>query len=346
VSLFFRQFPSASTAFNTGYRALRLYVSNRSLRAWTTAGSHYWKRIRGHPTPTFVTVAVTYRCQCRCIHCYSDSPGRPPEEEMTTAQLKSVIRQIRDLGALAVHFSGGEPLLRKDIYDLVAYARGLGLLTRVNTNGMLINRESAKRLKAAGLTECGVSLDSAEPAVHEQFRGTPNLHARVLSAIRTLRQAGIPCRVMTVALKSGVPAGLARTVALGRRLGARYMYILLPIAVGGWDLAYDQVLTAREREQIRALQDLTFAHLELPTESTNCCVFRKSILYVSANGNVTPCAFVPYVLGNVNKQPLELIWRHHCASLSLECRGDCPMNTAGQREALRRHVETVALGLS
>jgi MoaA/NifB/PqqE/SkfB family radical SAM enzyme len=345
-SRFFKHFPSASTAFNTGFRALRLYISNRSWKAWAAAGSHYLKRIRGIPTPTFVTVAATYRCQCRCAHCYSDSPGGPREEDMSTDQLKSVIRQVRGLGALAVHFSGGEPLLRKDIFDLVAYARGLGLLTRVNTNGILITPESARRLKAAGLTECGVSLDSADPAVHESFRGTPNLHAHALRAIRTLRRFGIPCRVMTVALKASVTSGLARTVALGRNLGARYMYILLPIAVGGWDLSYDQVLTVRERERIRELQDLTFAHLELPTEHTNCCVYRKSILYVSAQGNVTPCAFVPYVLGNINEQPLELIWRRHCASLSLECRGDCPMNIPTQREALRRHVCRVAGELS
>jgi MoaA/NifB/PqqE/SkfB family radical SAM enzyme len=342
MSLIFRQFPTASTAFNTGYRALRLFISNRSLKAWMTAGTHYLKRLRGVPCPTFVTVAVTYRCQCRCTHCYSNSPGRPDEEEMTTAELKAVIRQVKALGALAVHFSGGEPLLRKDIFELVAYAHAIGLLTRVNTNGLLINAATAKKLKAAGLTECGVSLDSAEPDVHEQFRGTPNLHERALSAIRTLRRFGISCRVMTVAMKSHVPDGLGRVIKLGRRLGARYMYILLPIAVGGWDRTYGQVLTLRERNQIRALQDLTFAHLELPTENTNCCVYRKAILYVSANGNVTPCAFVPYVLGNAREQPLALIWRRHCDMLRLECRGDCPMNIPAQQEALRRHVAQVA----
>jgi MoaA/NifB/PqqE/SkfB family radical SAM enzyme len=342
MSLIFRQFPTASTAFNTGYRALRLYVSNRSLKAWAMAGSHYLKRLRGIPCPTFVTVAVTYRCQCRCVHCYSDSPGRPDEVEMTTSEIKAVIRQVRDLGAMAVHFSGGEPLLRKDIYKLVSYAHGLGLLTRVNTNGLLIDAETATKLKAAGLTECGVSLDSAEPAVHEQFRGVPNLHQRALSAIRTLRRFGVPCRIMTVAMKSHVPDGLDRVIQLGRNMGARYMYILLPIAVGGWDRTYGQVLTLHERTQIRALQDLTFAHLELPTESTNCCVYRKAILYISANGNVTPCAFVPFVLGNVRDQPLELIWSRHCAGLSLECRGDCPMNIAARREALRSHVTRVA----
>ena len=89
------------------------------------------------------------------------------------------------------------------------------------------------------------------------------------------------------------------------------MYILIPIASGGWDAEYDQILNSRERAQIRALQDLKMAHLEMPTERTNCCVFRKSILYVSANGNVTPCAFVPYVLARIKEHSLALIWKHH-----------------------------------
>ncbi len=342
MSWLFRHFPSASAAFNVRYRALRLYVTNGSLRALAAAGSHLWQRIRGRPTPTFVTVAVTYRCQIRCEHCYADSPTRTPEEELTAGQLRSVLRQVRDLGAMAVHFSGGEPLLREEIFELISYARGLGLLTRLNTNGILLNKKNVKRLKAAGLTECGVSLDSAQPDVHDRFRGTPDLHKQVLRGIRVLRQFGIPCRVMTVALKSSVPTGLARTIALARSLGASYMYILLPIAVGGWDGAYEQVLASSERAQIRALQDLTFAHLEMPTERTNCCVFRKSILYVSANGNVTPCAFVPYVLGNAKEHPLELLWREHCARLSLVCRGDCPMNIPAEREAMRQHVAGVA----
>jgi len=65
----------------------------------------------------------------------------------------------------------------------------------------------------------------------------------------------------------------------------------------------------------------------------------------SANGNVTPCAFVPFVLGSLRDQSLERLWRRHCAALTLECRGDCPMNIPWQREALRKHVDEVAQSL-
>ena len=73
MSFFFRHLRGVSGAFNTNYRALMLYIGNRSLRAWSAAARHYAMRLGGHLTPAFVTVAVTYRCQCRCAHCYSTS---------------------------------------------------------------------------------------------------------------------------------------------------------------------------------------------------------------------------------------------------------------------------------
>jgi AdoMet-dependent heme synthase len=342
MSLAFRYLPTASAVFNTNSRALRMYLSNRSLKAWFAAGEHYARRLGGQPCPTFATVAVTYRCQCRCEHCYSNSPDRPRENEMSTEEIRSVLDQIRQLGAMAVHFSGGEPLLREDLFDLVSHARSLGLLTRVNSNGLLLTEEAVKRLKAVGLTECGVSLDSADPEVHDRFRGMPGLHERAVRGIRALVRHGVPCRIMTVASRDSIPEGFERTVALGKSLGGRFMYVLVPIASGAWGDAVGELLSASERAKLRELQDLTFAHLEMPTAGTNCCVARRALLYVSANGNVTPCAFVPFVLGNVRKQPLEQIWRRHCEHLALECRGDCPMNIPDQREALRHHVEDVA----
>ncbi len=339
MSLAFRHLPRASAAFNTSWRALRMYVGNRSARAWVAAGGHYARRIAGRPSPSFVTLAVTYRCQCRCAHCYADSPSRPRENELGTEELRSALRQIRGLGAMAVHFSGGEPLLRDDLFELIGYARSLGLLTRVNSNGLLLDEANVRRLKAAGVTECGVSLDSADPAVHDRFRGTAGLHERAVRGIRTLVRHGVPCRVMTVAARETIPGGLERTIALGRQLGASYLYILIPIAAGTWSDAAGELLTDAERARIRELQDLTFAHLEMPTAGTNCCVYRKDILYVSANGNVTPCAFVPFVLGNLREQPLREIWERHCSGLDLVCRGDCPMNDPHRREALRRHAE-------
>ncbi len=345
MSFFFRHLPSMSGAFNTNYRALMLYIGNRSLRAWSAAARHYAMRLRGRPSPTFVTVAVTYRCQCRCAHCYSSSPSRSIDRELTTPELRSVLRQVKGLGAMAVHFSGGEPLLREDLFELVSYARELGLVSRVNTNGLLLNEKNVARLKAAGVTECGVSLDSTEPVKHNSFRGVPRLYDRVIDGVEILNRFGVPCRIMTVASRESIPDGIRRLKSLAFRMGAHRMYIVTPIAAGEWDQASAELLTPGELAQLRELQDLTFAHLEMPSANTNCCVYRKNLLYVSANGNVTPCPFVPFVLGSLEEWSLDEIWRSHCNRMNLVFRGDCPMNYPEHREAMRRHVEAVAQDL-
>lgn len=212
MSRLYRYSPPVHAALSTLYRSLRLYVYNGSAKAWAGAARHFWLRARGIPSPTFVTVAVTYRCQARCVHCYANSPERPHEPEPTTEQLKSVISQVKALGAMAVHFSGGEPLLRKDLFELIRYARDLGLLTRINSNGLLLDEENTGQLKAAGLTECGVSLDSADPETHDRLRGVPGLHEKVLQGIRNLARQKIPIRIMSLALKEKVPDGVAETI--------------------------------------------------------------------------------------------------------------------------------------
>ncbi len=345
MSFFFRHLPGLSGAFNTNYRALMLYIGNRSLRAWLAAARHYGMRLRGHPSPTFVTVAVTYRCQCRCAHCYSSSPSRSLDRELTTQELLSVLRQVKGLGAMAVHFSGGEPLLREDLFELVNYARELGLVTRVNSNGLLLNETNVARLKAAGVTECGISLDSTDPAIHNSFRGVPGLYGRVIAGIETLGRHGVPCRVMTVASRESIPEGIRRLKSLALRMGAHRMYIVTPIAAGEWGEASDELLTPGELAQLRELQDLTFAHLEMPSANTNCCAYRKNLLYVSANGDVTPCPFVPFILGSLEERSLDEIWQCHCKRMNLVFRGDCPMNYPEHREAMRRHVQAVAQDL-
>jgi len=120
------------------------------------------------------------------------------------------------------------------------------------------------------------------------------------------------------------------------------VFIFFPMAVGRWDRAYGEVLTGEERQRVRALQDLSLVHLELPTPRTVCCAHEKLVLYVSATGDVTPCPFVPFVMGNIRERPLAEMWRRYCAGMKLAYRGDCPMNDPGARDAFRRHVESVA----
>jgi len=328
------------------WRALRLYVANRSLRAWFQAARFLALRMVGRPAPAFLDIALTYRCQCRCPHCAAASDGNAQDGELDTDQLRSVIRQAARLGVLEVIFSGGEPLLRGDLEQLVREAHQAGMLTRVNTNGLLLDRERAARLKRARLTQCCVSLDAADAEVHDRLRGVPGLFDKALGALGNLRAAGIPFQLHTYARKESLQGDLERIAALGRELGAIAVFIFFPVAAGRWHGAFEQALSSRERAGVRALLRLPGVDVELPGPRSLCGVSARWILALTPSGDVTPCPPVPYVIGNVKEHGLQELWRTHCATMRLRFRGRCPMNDVRWREALRRHVESVAARLS
>jgi MoaA/NifB/PqqE/SkfB family radical SAM enzyme len=261
---------------------------------------------------------------------------------LETWQFKSVIDQAKQLGALYITFSGGEPLLREDTVELVEHAHGKGLLTRINTNGLLLDRERVSKLKKAGLTQCGVSIDDADPHTHDRLRGVAGAHKKVLQGIKNLREFNIPCQILVYASKRNVTSGLEKVINLGRQLGVLSVYILFPVAIGRWDGAFEQLLTKEEKARVRELQDLTFVHVEIPTSRAMCAVFAKSVLFVSPQGDVTPCPFIPYVIGNIKNHTLEELWHCYSAKLSGGYRGDCVLNSTEHREVLQRHVESVA----
>ena len=330
-----------TTGVNALYRAALLYWSARSPQAWLQAASYLRLRMAGHSPPVTITIAPTYRCQCRCVHCFAAVAGRKGGDELTTDQWKQVIDEAKGIGTLQVIFSGGEPLWHEDIVELVAHAHDAGLLTRVSTNGLLLTRQRVARLKRAGLTQCGVSIDDRDPAVHDRLRGLPGTFARAMEGVRNLREFGIFCKILVYASRRNVTAGLERIIEMGRELGVTSVYILLPIAAGRWDGAYHEALGDEEMARVRALQDAKFVHMELPNAEAQCCAYSKAVLYVCAGGEVTPCPYVPYALGDVREEPLADIWRRHTSALRLESRGRCPMNAVDAREALRAHAQSV-----
>ena len=334
--------PRLITLANRVIRMGRLYASNRSLKAVGRIPGFAARRLFLRPVPANVSIALTYRCQLRCAHCYSNASDRNDQEELTTGEVKSIIDQVRRLGALQVIFSAGEPLLRKDLDEIISHAHQAGLLTRLNTNGLLLDRARAFGLKKAGLTQCAVSIDHPDASIHDSLRGVPGAFARAVQGIRHLRDAGIPCQICTYASRGLIPDGLGEIISLGRRLGVMSVYFFWPVAAGRLNLSFDLMLSPKERAIVRTLQDPTFVHMELPTAQTRCDVIIKRILFISPRGDVTPCPFVPYLLGNVRSRPLAEIWRRHVSMLTLDYRDDCIMNDVRQRELIEVHAASVA----
>ena len=141
---------------------------------------------------------TTNQCHLSCPHCYRDA-GANLEQELNTAEAKKMLDQIKAANFHLMIFSGGEPLLRADIFELMSYAAEIGLRPVLGTSGGLIDAEIAQKLKEAGVLAAGISLDSVQPNKHDQFRGEEGLFLKVENAFEELKKVGIPLQThMTV----------------------------------------------------------------------------------------------------------------------------------------------------
>lgn len=133
---------------------------------------------------------VTRKCNLKCIHCYAHATDQALADELTTTEGKALIDDLAQFGAPVMLFSGGEPLVRKDLPELAAYAVEKGMRAVISTNGTLISADVAKTLKTIGLSYVGVSLDGMQP-VNDRFRGVPGSFDKALAGIRNCQDAGI-----------------------------------------------------------------------------------------------------------------------------------------------------------
>jgi 12,18-didecarboxysiroheme deacetylase len=132
----------------------------------------------------------TKRCNLHCMHCYSQSQDHDYKNELTTAEGKALIDDLAQFGSPVILFSGGEPLMRPDLLELIAYAVFRGRRVVISTNGTLIDEALAKHFKEIGLSYVGVSLDGTKET-HDYFRGSPDAFDRAIDGIRHCREAGV-----------------------------------------------------------------------------------------------------------------------------------------------------------
>jgi Fe-coproporphyrin III synthase len=127
---------------------------------------------------------LTRTCNLKCVHCYTASEAKKYEGEIDTAKAKEVLDDLAEFKVPAVLFSGGEPLVRPDLFELAAHARSRGLHVVLSTNGTLIDRAAAQKLKDLEFAYVGISLDSAIPTIHDEFRGVAGAFERTMRGFR------------------------------------------------------------------------------------------------------------------------------------------------------------------
>ena len=156
------------------------------------------------PQLRLIAWEVTRSCNLACKHCRAEAHEEPYPGELTTKQALKLIDTFPGLGSPIIIFTGGEPLLRKDIFQLVDHANSLGLRCVMAFNGTLITPENAQKMRASGIQRCSISIDGPDRQSHDQFRGVPGAFASALRRIEYLKTAGIPFQVNTTVIRANL----------------------------------------------------------------------------------------------------------------------------------------------
>lgn len=198
--------------------------------------------------PFLVVWNYTKACNLKCRHCYENAGGAPAPDELTTEEKKGVIDEFEDAGVVAIAFSGGEPLIAKDIFEIAGYAKSKGFFTSIATNGTLITPEVAKRMKEV-FDYAEISLDGFEE-VHDGFRGVPGAWKKTCEGIKNAVNAGIDTCVALTATKNNLTEIPRLVDFVEKDLGAKRVIIFNYVPTGRGKEIMDQDLSPRERQEL------------------------------------------------------------------------------------------------
>lgn len=271
---------------------------------------------------------TTNDCNMFCDHCYRDA-GCKAEDELNTAEARTLLEQIAKAGFKIMIFSGGEPLMRTDIVELVAYATSLGLRPVFGTNGTLLTLELAKQLKEAGAMGMGISLDSLDKQKHDDFRKFPGAWDGAVRGMKICKEVGLPFQIHTTIMdwnSDEVEAITDFAVELGAV--AHHFFFLVPtgraVSIEEESLkaeAYEEVLTRIMEKQKTvdielkptcAPQFMRIAkQMGVDMRFSRGCLAGTHYCIIGPKGQVQPCAYLNIPLGDVRVTPFDEIWRNH-----------------------------------
>jgi radical SAM protein with 4Fe4S-binding SPASM domain len=313
--------------------------------------------------PVLSEVAITYRCNLSCRFCYAGCGCRKAERssEMSSREVRTILNRIRNEAEVpSVSFTGGEPMLRKDIIPLIRHAKTLSMWTNLITNGTLIDEKQAETLKGAGLDSAQVSLEAGTPDLHDKIVRHAGAFRKTMSGILALRKAGIRVHTNTTV------CGLNRDHLTGvldavQKMGLTKlsMNLLMPAGSSLNDLnslivRYSEigpiVLDTRDKAMSMGLEFMWYSPTPICLFNpvihglgNKGCAACDGLLSVAPNGDILPCSSYPEPVGNLlrDQRHFTELWANpsvryfqekhfahdlcrRCEHLAV-CQGGCPL---------------------
>ena len=285
----------------------------------------------GLDAPICLTWELTYACNLQCIHCLSSSGRRDPRE-LTTEEAKSIIDQLREMQVFYVNIGGGEPMVRRDFFEIIEYATENGIGVKFSTNGAFIDADNAKRLASMDYLDIQISLDGTDAATNDAVRGEGSF-ATAIKAMDNLRDAGFGEFKISVVVTRHNVSQLDDFKALADSYGAQLRITRLRPAGRGADTWHELHPTNAQQREIynwlmangeKVLTGDSFFHLNALGPSLpglNMCGAGRVVCLIDPVGDVYACPFVihgDFRAGSVRDDGgFARIWRESDLFLSL-----------------------------
>ncbi|MBA3028595.1 MAG: heme b synthase [Desulfobacteraceae bacterium] len=283
---------------------------------------------------------TTRNCNLSCVHCRASANMGPFSGELDTAAAYRLLDEIVQVGNPIIILTGGEPLLRPDIFEIAAYGTGKGLRMTMAPNGTLITPENARKMKETGIQRISISIDGSSKEAHDRFRGVPGAFEGALRGIELAKSVDLEFQINTTITQTNL-AQLPDILKLAENLGAVAHHIFLLIPTGRGKYIADQEISAQEYEstlnwfydhrdrtsmQLKATcaphyyrilrqrakeeaKAITFQTHGMDAV-TRGCLGGTGFCFVSHRGIVQPCGFLDLNCGDVTQTPFYDIWRH------------------------------------
>ncbi|MDC0534995.1 radical SAM protein [Francisellaceae bacterium] len=291
--------------------------------------------------PKWVAWEITRECNLTCVHCRSNAClGAYQHLDFSTEQGFRVIDNIANYAKPVLVLSGGEPLLRKDVFELAKYGHEKGLRMALATNGTYITEEICHKIIDANIKIVSLSIDGADAKTHDQFRQQVGAFEATISAAKLLKKFNIPFIVNSSFTKDNVET-IPETYQLAKDLGAMAWYMFMVVPTGRGENIINDLLDAEayngmlewhydmeSTEEDMLVRPTCAPHyyrirfeknkaigskvksrsLSFSTGGSKGCIAGQSIMTIDVEGNVQPCSYLPLKAGNLFKQSLTEIW--------------------------------------
>ncbi len=272
--------------------------------------------------PLMLHVGITEKCVLNCRHC-GNASGPRRKSRLAADIIGRIIDECRQMRLLKLTFTGGEPLTRNDIFAIVAYAKKYIPRVSLTSNGMLLDKNTARKLARARVSMVKISLDGLEK-FHDRLRGRTGSYKAAINAVHHLRECGIEVRVQSTLTRQNRHDLLALTEITGR-LGAavhtivplspigraRRSDMLTPIEYRDFIKAFVEKISRFKHETIYQIRPVFNLDIKLGLKTLNTkyvCEALVNSMEIKADGDIVPCSFFDMKLGNIYRDRLADVW--------------------------------------